>query len=130
MTQEQLVTVTSGTLLLGVLVAGIALQGGLAAVWRARLLILLVALAAVLWALLRPALTQAFGDLAVSLAAGAVAVAAIALARSPLVAVRPLGRGALRRGLAPAGQPLDPGRMPSSWRRTMTKTPKPISGRV
>ncbi len=78
MTAEQLITVTSGTLLLGVLVAGIALVGGWAAVWRARLIIGLVAAGAMAWALLRPSLTRAFGDLGVSLAAAAVALAVIA----------------------------------------------------
>jgi len=77
-TEEQLITVTSGTLLLGALVAGIALQGGWAAVWRARLLVAGIAAAAVAWAFLRPTLISAFGDLAVSLAAAAVAVAVIA----------------------------------------------------
>jgi hypothetical protein len=77
-TAEQLITVTSGALLLGALVAGIALQGGWAAVWRARLVVAAVAVAATAWAVLRPALTSAFGDLAVSIAAAAVALAVIA----------------------------------------------------
>ncbi len=78
MTEEQLITVSSGALLLGVLVAGVALQGGWSAVWRARLLIVLVALAAVAWAFLRPALTHEFGDLAVSMGAAALAVVVVA----------------------------------------------------
>jgi hypothetical protein len=76
-TAEQLVTVTSGTVLLGALVAGIALQGGWGAVWRARLLVMGIAAAAMAWAFLRPALVSVFGDLLVSLAAAVVALAVI-----------------------------------------------------